>query len=184
MNVEALLKLPEAGASGTVTGNGIGTVTGTSTVTGTGTGTGTLSAHDNIYKKMYSINCTNRPKNEQYFSNYLGLILVVIIFFGIIYFKKRAKRVSNPSVKTFLKNHDIVKLIIGLLLLNHVRELSNSMVHNLIHPLIDPILPFIQCTFSIKYMDSHIEIGNFITDILIFIINIAILYILYLIMIS
>jgi hypothetical protein len=158
MNAEALMKLPEAST------------------------TQNPSSHDNIYKKMYS--CANRPLNEKHFSNYTGLILVMFIIIGLIIYKKKARFTRKNSVKTFLQNHDIVKLIIGLLLLNHVRELSNSMVHNLIHPLIDPLIPFIQCTFSIKYLDSHIEIGNFITDILIFSINVAILYILYLILIS
>ena len=168
MNVEALLRLPEANNAQQANTN--------------------TNIHDNIYKKMYSITCANRPKNENYFSNYVGLIFIVCIFFGLIIYKKRTKGTTSKkggiNVKTFLKNHDIVKLIIGLLLLNHIRELSNSMVHNLIHPLIEPLIPFIQCTFSIKYLDSHIEIGNFITDILIFSINIAILYILYLVMIS
>lgn len=163
MNLDAQLKLPEANPT-----------------------------HDNIYKKMYSISCMNRPKNEYTFSNYVGLILLILIAFGFVMYRKIIRSGGNikknkstiPGIKTFLQNHDIVKLIIGLLLLNHVRELSNSMVSNVIHPLIEPLIPFIQCTFSIKYSDSHIEIGNFITDILIFTINLGILYILYLIMIS
>lgn len=145
----------------------------------------TTARPDNVYKQMYSVNtCSSRPKNEYYFSNYLGLIVLVSIIIIIIITKSKTPNTETLNIRSFLQKHDIVKLLIGLLLLNHIRELSNSLVSNIILPVVNPIIPFIQCTFYIKYLDDYIELGNFITDLIIFSINIIILYILYLVMIS
>ena len=135
---------------------------------------------ENKIKLMYT--CNPRPKFDSDIRNFILIIImlsiIILVSYKIIINKKKVKLVD------FARNHDIAKLLIGLLLLNHVKQLSSSLVNNIILPFIEPILPYIQCNISFNYKDGVIELGQFITDIIVFSINLIILYILYLAMIS
>jgi len=122
-----------------------------------------------------------RKDNEQ---NIIGIILIILIIIFIIY--KLSKNLKNNTKDinffNFTKNHDIIKLLIGLLLINHVRLLSTSLINTIILPILEPIIPLLECNLNIKYYDTTIELGKFMTDLLVFILNIIILYILYILL--
>ena len=120
--------------------------------------------------------CSNEYKNQ----NIFGIIIIISITIFLIF--KLSKSKFDINFIQFTKNHEIVKLLIGLLLLNHVRLLSTSLINTIILPLIQPIIPFLECSFNINYYNNVIEIGKFMTDLLVFILNIIILYILYIIL--
>lgn len=119
--------------------------------------------------------CSNKQNNINLF--YVFIIILLIVY--LVY--KFVNKKINIKFLDFTKNHDIIKLLFGLLILNNVRLLSTSLIDNLIFPLIEPIIPFLECNFIIKYYNNNIEIGKFLTDLLVFIINIFILYIIYII---
>lgn len=141
-----------------------------------------LSGNDeNKAKMMYyggSRQCSTKENNH----NIIGIILFICLISYIIYRLLNNKNKFNFKFLSFTKNHDIIKLLIGLLLLNHVRLLSSSLINNLVLPLIEPIIPFLECNFTIKYYNTYLEIGKFMTDILVFLLNIFILYVIYIIL--
>ena len=138
---------------------------------------------ENKTKELYyggTKECNINQKNQNVFIIILVILLTIYLIYKISIIK--GKKVLNIKFMDFTKNHDIIKLLFGLMILNHVRLLSTSLINNMIIPLIEPIIPFLECNFSIKLNDNNIEIGKFLTDVLVFILNIFILYIIYIIL--
>lgn len=138
---------------------------------------------ENKTKEMYygGSRVCKQSDNEQ---NLIGIGLIIIIIFFIIYKLSKNLKTTKTEINffSFAKNHDIIKLLIGILLLNHVRLLSTSLINTIIIPLLEPIIPFLECNLNIKYYNNEIAIGKFLTDLLVFILNIIILYILYILL--
>jgi large-conductance mechanosensitive channel len=128
--------------------------------------------------------CNINQKNQNIFIMILFIIAIIYVIYKLLKAtgKSKSTKLMNIKFMDFTKNHDIIKLLIGLMILNHVRLLSTSLINNLIIPLIEPIIPFLECNFMIKLNNSEIEIGKFMTDVLVFILNIFILYIIYIIL--
>lgn len=112
------------------------------------------------------------------YHNIIGIsILSSIVLFIII------KIYSNErSISHFTQNNDITKLLIGLLLLYNIKNLSTSIIDNIIYPILKPFLPYLSCNIDINLGKFNIKLGKFITDLVIFSLNILILYVIYIIM--
>ena len=128
---------------------------------------------ENKTKFMYS--CARKADHEASpIQNAVGLIL-----FGGLCIYVIMKLVNNKrkhKLLDFTKNQEISKLLIGLLLLTNVKNLSNSLVNNIILPIVEPALPFLLCGLKISYGNMNIELGKLISDLLVFTINLSIIY--------
>lgn len=105
--------------------------------------------------------------------NIIGFLVLVLLIILIIHFfiKNRGKRLD------IIKENDIGKLLIGLLLLTHVRILTSSLTDNIVVPILMPVVPYLKCNFTIKFFDDNIiYAGKFMSDLFIFIINLVIIY--------
>jgi large-conductance mechanosensitive channel len=134
------------------------------------------SIQDDVLKLMYSPDIICDKK--QNITNFFAMIIVVFI---IIYLLNKLITTKTHNFTSFIHNHDLIKLLIGLLLLGHVKYFINSLIKNIIMPILSPILPYVHCSMTLNFMNIDIEIGNFISDSLIFMINIIIIYFIYII---
>jgi len=137
---------------------------------------------ENKTKLMYS--CARKVKGDHNpLQDLAGLLIFGAICMFVVY-RLGTRTPKNSSAKSglldFTKNHEIGKLLIGLMLLTNVKNLSTSLVNNIILPIIEPILPFLLCGLRIKYGDKYIQLGEVISDLLVFTINLVIIYFLYL----
>lgn len=140
---------------------------------------GGVSSHDTCIKEMYSC---GRPRGGTLISNLIGFITIIMIVSFVIYrFMNKPGELNLSKLMIFATEHDIFKMFIGLLLLTNIKTLSNSLIANIILPIVKPILPFLSCNLKINIGLFSINIGDFISDILIFALNIYIIYMMFVI---
>lgn len=101
----------------------------------------------------------------------LFLLLLIVLFYNIFY-----KLSLGGVLKGFIIDRDILKMFIGLLILGHLKNFTKSLIQNIILPLLYPILPYIECNINICLGPFNIKVGNFITDMVIFILNLLWIY--------
>jgi LytS/YehU family sensor histidine kinase len=127
--------------------------------------------------QMYS--CGRKTKGSAV-SDIVGMIVIVVIFGYLIYrFLQRPESIAVNKVLEFTKSQEVLKMFISLLLLTNVKTLSNSMISNIILPLIKPVLPFLSCRLKIKVGLFEVNIGEFVSDILVFGLNMYFIYFIF-----
>ena len=75
----------------------------------------------------------------------------------------------------YLKKHDVISLAVGVMIANSLTGLTNSLVNNMIKPVLDPV---IQTAASAGNMDKwefktgpfHLKLGKFLKDLIEFLI--------------
>ena len=138
---------------------------------------GGASNHDTCIKEMYSC---GRERKSTLISNLMGFITIVTVVIFVIYrFINKPEALNLSKLIVFATEHEMFKMFIGLLLLTNIKTLSNSLIANIILPLIKPLLPFLSCNLKITIGLFSINIGDFISDIIIFMLNIYIIYMLF-----
>ena len=131
---------------------------------------------ENKTKFMYS--CARKVDNQaSKLQDAVGLLIFAAICCYVIYRFVTVKR--KYKILEFTQNQEVSKLLIGLLLLTNIKNLSNSLVNNIILPIVEPILPFLLCKLRIHYGQIKIELGELISDLLVFTINLLIIYFIY-----
>jgi hypothetical protein len=136
------------------------------------------SRHDTCVKEMYS--CGHACKGASVASNVTGVTLTVVLLCFIVYrFINRPVSGGINRIVSFANEQEVTKVFIGLLLLSNIKTLSNSLIANIILPLIKPVLPLISCNLKIKVGLFDINVGEFVSDLLVFGINLYIIYILF-----
>ena len=95
---------------------------------------------ENKTKFMYS--CARKVDNQaSKLQDAVGLLIFAAICCYVIYRFITVKR--KYKILEFTQNQEVSKLLIGLLLLTNIKNLSNSLVNNIILPIVEPILPFL-----------------------------------------
>lgn len=143
---------------------------------------GGQSKHDSSIKQMYS--CGHSCKSASITSNVIGVILTLVLVSYITY-----RYINKPGASmgaggldriiSFAGEQEVFKMFIGLLLLTNIKTLSSSLIANIILPIVQPILPLLSCNLRIKVGLFDICIGEFISDMLVFSINLYIIYFLF-----
>jgi hypothetical protein len=139
---------------------------------------GGSSKHDSCVKEMYS--CGHECKDATVTSNVLGMIVSISLVSYLVYRFINKSNVSGISkLLDFATEQEIFKMFIGLLLLTNIKTLSNSLIANIILPIIKPILPLLSCNLRIKIGLFAVNIGEFISDLIVFSMNLYIIYFLF-----
>jgi hypothetical protein len=140
------------------------------------------STEENKTNLMYS--CARRKNNRigGTFQDLTGLIIIGAICVYIVYKFTNTSGYSKLKLFDFAKNHEINKLLIGMMLLGNVKNVSNSLINNIILPIVEPLLPFLLCKLNIYYGPFKVEFGEFISDIIVFTINLIIIYGIFLVL--
>ena len=139
---------------------------------------GGSSKHDTCVKEMYS--CGHSCKDASITSNVLGMIVSITLVSFLVYRFINKPNVSGLSkILTFAADQEIFKMFIGLLLLTNIKTLSNSLIANVILPIIKPVLPLLSCNLRIKIGLFVINIGEFISDLIVFSMNLYIIYFMF-----
>jgi hypothetical protein len=126
---------------------------------------------------MYSC---GRKTDGSAISDVLGLVVIISIFGFLFYrFMQRPDNIAVSKVLEFTKSQEVLKMFISLLLLTNIKTLSNSMISNIILPLVRPILPFLSCKLKFKLGLFEMNIGEFVSDILVFSINMFFIYLIF-----
>jgi hypothetical protein len=135
--------------------------------------------HDNSIKEIYSC---GRKTEIHSIANFIG-ILVIIALISFVAYKIVNKKsiISMGHVFDFAASHEIFKMFISLLLLTNIKTLSDSFVYHIILPIIKPILPFLACNLKLNLGLFNINLGEFISDGLVFLINLYAIYIIYIV---
>jgi len=137
------------------------------------------SKHDTCVKEMYS--CGHSCKSATITSNVIGMILTLILVSFLVYryINKPGGTVGLDKMINFANDQEVFKMFIGLLLLTNIKTLANSLIANIILPIIRPILPLLSCNLRIKVGLFDISVGEFISDLLVFGTNLYIIYFLF-----
>lgn len=129
---------------------------------------------DSGIDQMYS--CGRNTESSQV-SNALGMVAIILIISFLIYrFVQRPEKVAIGKVLDFATDQEVFKMFISLLLLTNIKTLSNSLISNIILPMVRPILPFLSCNLRVKVGLFEMNIGEFVSDILVFGINIYLIF--------
>jgi hypothetical protein len=137
-------------------------------------------AKDSPIQEVYS--CGHKAEKVTVTSNVIGLLVIVTVICFLIYrFCYRSKAINLNEVLVFADKQDVIRLFIGLLLLVNIKTLSNSLIRNVILPVVKPILPLLSCNLRFRVGMFDLEIGNFVSDLLVFVINLYIIYFLFVI---
>lgn len=127
--------------------------------------------------QMYS--CGRKTKCSPV-SDVIGIAVIIAIISYMIYrFVQRPDSIALGKLLEFTRNQDVIKLFISLLLLTNIKTLSNSLITNIVLPVIKPILPFLSCKLKIKIGLFEMNIGEFVSDILVFGINMYFIYFIF-----
>ena len=134
--------------------------------------------HDAIIKEMYSCGrCADAPPLA---SNIIGTLFITVLVSFIVYrFINRPDRLAMSKLLAFASEQEIFKLFVSLLLLTNIRTLSNSFIANIVLPLIKPILPFLSCNLKFRVGLFCLNAGEFISDLLIFGLNLSLIYVVF-----
>lgn len=139
---------------------------------------GGRSKHDSSVKEMYS--CEHSCKKATVTSNVIGVVLTLSLISYLIY---RIINKPGPSgfsqLLNFTNEQEVFRMFIGLLLLSNIKTLSNSMIANITVPIVKPILPLLSCNLRIKVGLFDIGMGEFVSDLLVFGINVGFIYYLF-----
>lgn len=140
----------------------------------------TQTNQDTCIKEMYS--CGRKCETVPAISNLIGLATIIAVLgFMVFRFVNSPSSTGLSPMFDFMKSQEIFKLFIGLMLLSHVKTLSNSLIANIVLPFIRPFLPFFSCNLKIKLGLFCLNIGAFISDLLVFLVNIYIIYFMFVI---
>lgn len=142
---------------------------------------GGTSRHDSCVKEMYS--CTRSSKTASLASNIIGMVIsILLIAYGVYRFVNKRQDVALHKVMDFATNQEVFKMFVTLLLLSNIKTLSNSLIANIILPVVKPILPLLACNLKIKVGLFQMNIGEFISDLIVFGMNLYIIYFLFVVM--
>jgi hypothetical protein len=135
-----------------------------------------VSIDDINTKSMYT--CKNMKGGSLRITNIIGLATIIA---GLSYliFRLASKPSIGVNMLTFVADNEVLKMFIGLLLLSNIKSLTESLTQNIIVPLVKPILPLIVCSLRIKLGLFSLNVGSFASDLVIFGINIGIIYALF-----
>jgi hypothetical protein len=133
--------------------------------------------HDNSIKEIYSC---GRKTEIHGTANFIGILAIIaLISFSIYKISTKKAVISVGHVFDFAASNEIFKMFISILLLTNIKTLSDSFVYHIILPVIKPILPFLACNLKLKLGLFTISLGEFISDVLVFLINLYAIYIMY-----
>lgn len=142
---------------------------------------GGISKHDSCVKEMYS--CTHSCKRATVASNVAGVVLTLSLLGYLVYRYINKSGSGLATLIAFSNEQEVFKMFIGLLLLTNIKTLSNSLIANIILPIIKPILPLLSCTLRIKVGLFDISVGEFVSDLLVFGMNLYIIHFLFLVVV-
>jgi hypothetical protein len=139
---------------------------------------GGTSNHDTCIKEMYS--CGRKTSTAPVISNLIGLAIIILLSSFLIHrFLNRPGQLSISKLMDFSSSNDVFKMFISLLLLTNIKTLSNSLIANIILPMLRPILPLLSCNLKIKVGLFSMNVGDFISDVVVFGLNLYIIYFLF-----
>lgn len=139
---------------------------------------GGSSKHDSCVKQMYS--CGHSCKSASVASNVAGVALTLSLIGYLVYrYINKPGGAGWDKMLAFASEQEVFKMFIGLLLLTNIKTLSNSLIANIILPIVKPILPLLSCNLRIKVGLFDISVGEFVSDLLVFGMNLYIIYFLF-----
>lgn len=137
--------------------------------------------NDNCAKMMYSCGRNKEKCKPSSVANIIGTVGIVAILLFVAH-RFFAGTPRTDHILDFTKNLEVSKMFVGLLLLTNIKNLSNSLISNIILPILEPILPLISCSMRLDLGLFSLEVGNFVSDVLVFAINIYIIYFIFILM--
>jgi hypothetical protein len=131
-----------------------------------------------VVKEMYT--CGRKSKEVNAISNVIGMIVIISLLAFVAYrLFQRPDSISLDKLIAFVTEQDVHKLFVSLLMLTHIKTLTTSLTTNIVSPMIKPILPLLTCNLKLKLGLFELLLGDFISDIIVFAVNLSIIYIIF-----
>tara|TARA_R100001163_G_scaffold64135_2_gene57666 strand:- start:3284 stop:3832 length:549 start_codon:yes stop_codon:yes gene_type:complete len=110
-----------------------------------------------------------------------GIVLTGVIYLlyrmAIAFYSLELNNLSTQNFLFFLDQKNILSIMIGLMIAANARDVIKSLTNYFILPLLEPIMPFIELQYKVQIGPFKFEIGKLVSDIIMFLINIYIIYI-------
>jgi len=84
----------------------------------------------------------------------------------------------------FLDDKNVMTIIIGMMVATNARDLTKSITNHLIIPILKPLLPFMELKYPVKVGPFDLMLGSLISSILIFMINLYLIYLMVIILVQ
>ena len=107
----------------------------------------------------------------------LGFVIYLIYNIGKTFMKVNLSDLSTTKFLEFIDKKNILSVIIGLMIATNARDFIKSITDNFIMALLQPILPFIQIDYVVHIGPFKFKFGKLISDMIMFLINIYIIYV-------
>lgn len=121
-------------------------------------------------KQIYSCGC--EPIEQK--SRFSILVPFVVIALLILTFK------SNAGFSKFVGDKSVIKILTTLYLATNAKNLNQSLIDNLVLPVIKPLMPWISNhNQNIEFGPFKLKIGNFLTDLVVFTLNVFFVYFMF-----
>lgn len=118
-------------------------------------------------KQVYS--CGNKPVEQ---CSRLAYITPIVVL-GLVFLAFKTSR----GFSHFMGDRSVIKIIITLYLATNAKNLNQSMIDNIVLPLIKPIMPWISNhNQNLRLGPFNLGLGNFVTDAVVFAINMFFIY--------
>jgi len=135
--------------------------------------------HDGCIKELYS--CGRDPKSKSPVANLLGILFIIGLIAFIVYRISEKRTVAGMGhMLEFIKGNDIFKMFIALLLLVNIKTISDSFIYHILLPIMKPIMPLLSSSLRLKAGLFDISIGEVVSDLIVFIVNLLVIYGIYL----
>jgi hypothetical protein len=135
--------------------------------------------HDGCIKELYSCGRESAPKSPV--ANLLSILFIMGLIAFVVYRISEKRTVAGVShMLEFVKGNDIFKMFIALLLLVNIKTITDSFIYHIVLPIMKPIMPLLSSSLRIKVGLFNISIGEFVSDLIVFMVNVAVIYGIYL----
>lgn len=121
-------------------------------------------------KQVYSCGC--KPVEQK--SRFTIVVPFIVITLLVLTFK------SNAGFSKFIGDKSVIKILTTLYLATNAKNLNQSLIDNLVLPVLKPIMPWISNhDQNIEFGPFKLKVGNFLTDMVVFTFNVFFIYLLF-----
>tara|TARA_B000000557_G_scaffold242925_1_gene223499 strand:+ start:178 stop:642 length:465 start_codon:yes stop_codon:yes gene_type:complete len=117
-------------------------------------------------------------------NNYIMLLILLFVLFLIFYVAKKffnnINRNQKKNLKKFLSTYDILGIFIGWTISSAGRDLSSSVIDNIIMPLLSPVFNYGDWKESTTIGPFSFNFGQLISELINFLFTVVFVYFVYL----
>jgi large-conductance mechanosensitive channel len=139
--------------------------------------------------KQEDINLSIFPLNPKILQEHatitkiLATIVLIGVFYlmyniGTVFLNVKLSNLSTTKFLQFMNKNNILGVAVGLMIAGTARDFIKELTDELILPILQPIMPFIEFDYIVQIGPIKLKIGKILSNVIMFLINIYIIYVL------